>query len=165
MQTGIYSHALLHACSHAPPPSTLSLMPFSSHPCIHALLVPCRCACPASPDTCIHYPLLTDLLQGLTSLILLSCLPWCRWRGTDGVTVVAVKGATAPHLQQLLRQEVEVYQQLQELQGTSIPKLLAHGPGLNGIGYFLVLQYLPGTALFPSTHGEQLPIRAAAAAA
>jgi len=87
------------------------------------------------------------------------------WRGTGGVTVVAVKGATAPHLQQLLRQEVEVYQQLQELQGTSIPKLLAHGPGLNGIGYFLVLQFLPGTALFPSTHGEQPPIRDAAAAA
>jgi len=76
-----------------------------------------------------------------------------------------VKGATAPHLQQLLRHEVEVYQQLQELQGASIPKLLAYGPGVNGVGYFLALQFLPGTPLSCKTHGQQPHIRDAAAAA
>lgn len=64
---------------------------------------------------------------------------------------VAVKTAVAPGLQQLLQHEAAVYARLQGLQGALVPRLVAHGPGVDGQGYFLATELLEGRPLCPSS--------------
>lgn len=73
-----------------------------------------------------------------------------RWYMGSAPMAVAIKAALEPGLQQLLRNEAAVYGRLQSLQGSVVPRLVHHGPGVGDHGYFLATEYLEGQPLCPS---------------
>jgi tRNA A-37 threonylcarbamoyl transferase component Bud32 len=69
----------------------------------------------------------------------------------------------APGAQQLLRREAAMYDLLQGAQGLAIPRLVGHGPGVGGRGYFLATELVDGRPL--NRGGEDQAVCDAALAA
>lgn len=70
-----------------------------------------------------------------------------RWHSGPLPVRVAIKAALAPGLQQLLQHEAATYARLQGAQGSVIPRLVCHGPGVGARGYFLATELIDGRPL------------------
>jgi len=88
----------------------------------------------------------------------------CRWRAPGGSQLrVAVKAALLPNLVSMLQHEASVYNCLQNVQGVVIPRLLAHGPGLAGHGYYIATELINGQHLTRGSSDKALRSSALAA--
>ena len=67
-------------------------------------------------------------------------------------TVAAMRLAETPAAIEQAKQEAAVYVRLEHLQGQCIPRLLAHGPTLEGRAYYVATEYILVGVLVPFLH-------------